>query len=790
MSGFIPQPNHSTDPKFREEIKTFMNLLLDKIKIHIKTGKNSILNGKRLVITSLWRYLYQARYRLAALNARHGTLAKILILCFLIGVSIYFIRFQQSVLEHHFSSTEKLSGLRSLLLTIGGALMGATAIAFTLIMFAMQINIERMPYGLFRKLSRDARIMGAFVVAFTPAIAVAIISLIPDESWVVTAILSAAWGTVFVLFLFLYAYKRALELINPVKQLSIMIKDVDSNMKNWLKRLKRIALLFESKMALGGDERRISTHDWTRLKFFQIYTGWTSLAEQAVLYAMSFAIRYSEQGDHEVSNAALASVVRINQCYVNVKGKTFFQDNGLIENPLTTDAFINNSLEHLRQAVKAGVSRGDERFIEQSFAAMEKLVGVYVSIDYSTQLGSKTHAHLASGYLSDAVKSIIPHEMVDVMMEGTRLMGQSAQIHLAYDQPISIIALIDNIGTLACLGSVKVEYRPITLVAMAQLSSLTLNLIRTLNHDTKFIAEGIRTAVTMVAKLFLNVPDTPLSSIHSSYLAPYYSGTNSQSLLCMLRNLTNAVLDKAANDRDAKTVINNIESWADGLYRTEKELLLLSIEKHSGFTFDIINWIQSIAEILMAISNADACDDRVKEELQKHALWLISTLSWIPHDKDTVAFVECYQLTETLFAAAMDGDSRECPDISKSMQGYLLDWGFKAGRHQIGMAILEKSIYGLATLALTTGASNPGSLKEQVENILCQPDTPDQEMKDRAAREVRRTAANLYRDGHSYSQIEIQMHEVDSAKMQALLKELADLISPNTADEPVETRIF
>lgn len=258
----------------------------------------------------------------------------------------------------------------------------------------------------------------------------------------------------------------------------------------------------------------------------------------------------------------------------------------------------------------------------------------------------------------------------------------------------------------------------------------------------------------------------------------------------MLRDLTNAVIDKAADDEDAKTVINNIESWADGLYSTEKELLLLSIEKHSGFTFDIINWIQSIAEILMVISNAVACDDRVKEELQKHALWIISTLSWIPKDKDTVAFVECYQLTETLFAAAMDGDRRECPNISKNMQGYIVDWGFKAGRHQIGMAILEKSIYGLATLALTTESSNPDRLKEQIKTILCQPDTPDQEMKDMAAREVRSTAANFYPDGHSYSQIEIQMHEVDSAKMQTLLNELADLISPNTTDEPVELHIF
>lgn len=357
-----------------------MSQLLNKIKMGIKTGVDSILNAKRRAIASSWRHLYIAQYRLAILQARHGILAVALVLCPIVGVSIYFKYSLQSALEPHFSSIDKLSDLRSLLLALGGALIGATAIAFTLIMFAMQVNVERMPYGLFRKLSRDARIMGAFVVTFTLAIAVASMSLIPDESWVATAILSSAWGTIFVLLLFLYAYKRALTLINPMKQLSIMIKDANSSMKTWLKRSERIIPLFEGEVTPEGDGSPKSTHDLTILKLFQANSSWTSSAEQAVRYAMSFATRYAEQGDHEVSGAALSSVVSINQYYVNAKGKTFFHSNGLIEHPLTSDSFINNSLEHLRQAVKAGVARGDERFIEQSFLAIEQLVEVYITI--------------------------------------------------------------------------------------------------------------------------------------------------------------------------------------------------------------------------------------------------------------------------------------------------------------------------------------------------------------------------------------------------------------------------
>jgi hypothetical protein len=774
-----------------------MRQLLDKIKLRFNREVVSILVAKirankqlKQDIVYLWELLYHARYLFTVRRVQHGNIVLILLICLLIGVSIYFTFSFQSELESYFSSKDKLTDLRSLLLTLGGALIGAAAIAFTLIMFAMQVNVERIPHGLFHKFSKDAQLMWSFIATFTLAIAVTSTSLILDESWVVFTLLISVWFTVVVILLFLYAYRRALSLINPIQQLNTMIKDADSSMKAWAKWSKRSAPLLERKVSPEGDERQEISHDMARLRLFKMYPNWTLSAERAIQYAMSFAKRYAEQGDHDVSEAALTAVVRINQYYVNAKGKTFFDHNILMDNPLATDSFINNTLEHLRQAVKAGVSSGDERFIEQTFRAMETLVEVYVSIDYCNRGGSKEHAVLAAAYLSDAVVSVIPHDMADVIMEGTRLMGKSAQILLEYGDPTSAKSSVDNIGTLACTGTLNVKYKPVLQVAIEQLSLLTFNLIRTQKIDIRFPAKYIRDSVTMIAKLFLNVPDTSLGQMHNMYLGPYYSSTTSQSLLYMLGELANAISDKDAEDEDAKKVIKNIEIWAEDLYSTEKEILLLAIEKRSSFTFDIINWIETVADILMQISNADVCDDIVNEKLQEHAHWIICTFSFIPKDKNTVAFVASYNLTETLFEAAMKGYSRGSIDISSSMQRCLLDWGFKAGKHQIGWAILEYSIYGLATLALTIDSSNPEGLKKQIKDIMSKPDTPDQKTKDSAAREVRSTAATLYRNGHFNSQIEYQMRKVDMEKMQLLLNELADLISPNTADEPVDPGIY
>ena len=62
------------------------------------------------------------------------------------------------------------------------------------------------------------------------------------------------------------------------------------------------------------------------------------------------------------------AIVAINAAYVEAKGKTFFANQLLLENPLTTDGFINDTLEHLRQMARIGISRGDEEQIEQTLA--------------------------------------------------------------------------------------------------------------------------------------------------------------------------------------------------------------------------------------------------------------------------------------------------------------------------------------------------------------------------------------------------------------------------------------
>jgi hypothetical protein len=185
-------------------------------------------------------------------------------------------------------------------------------------------------------------------------------------------------------------------------------------MQIWDRRARRAAPLLENDADTeeGEQSELRSSHDRARLVYFQANPHWTEPAKQRIAHALSFARRYAEQGDYEVSGEALSAVIAINATYVQTKGKTFFTHNPLFDNPLATDALINETLEHLRQTALIAVTRRDEQQIEQTLVALAKLIRVYVNIEYSNEYAQeKHHAQLAAGYLTRAVQDVVPHKI-------------------------------------------------------------------------------------------------------------------------------------------------------------------------------------------------------------------------------------------------------------------------------------------------------------------------------------------------------------------------------------------
>jgi hypothetical protein len=768
--------------RHKADVKNRLNASRTRMRVLARTSRKAL--RRRLAL--IWRQINFARFYLSRGMARNRGLLVFALTTLLLAASAALAIGLRASFDAFFSVGDRIALLRTLLVTLGGALIGATAIGFSVVMFAVQINFARMPHGLFRQLSSDARLLGAFATTFLLAFGVAALSLIPGAHWAAAALIASVWATLLILMLFLFAYKRALALINPLYQLGILTRVALKTMRTWVRRAIRSESLLQHEHAAEEPSAFRSTHDMARTAFFQANPHWTATPRQAVTHAIAFARRYAEQGDHDVAAAALNAVVAINAAYVAAKGKTFFAQHLMFDNPLATDGTINEALEHLRQNARIAITRGDEEQIEQTFRAFAALVRVYMSIDYSSPaLPEKQHAQLAASYLSAAVQAAVPHNIPDVLIEGVRLMGQSAQLFLSAGQPNEIVILADKIAAISAASALKEEFRPVTLTGVEQLARLTFDLIRTKDHDIRYAAGEIKRNVLLVAKMLLTVPDAPLSSAHSTFLAPYYSLTKTQVLADWLAALANELNKAEPGNRDAAAVLHNIEQWAEELYRSEKELLLVAIERRSQFTFDIIHWIAHVTKILVFVSGTPACDDHTQRELIKHARWLISVLSWIPEDRKIISFVENFQFTETVFEVALDAHARKCGEVYEAARDILTTWAMRGDRHKTGWAILERSIYGLATLALWGEAADEGPrLRAALAASLGEKDAPNQELRDHAARNIRRRAQTLHRPDHWSSRIENAMARVDHAKLQALLQSLADVLSPSTADEP------
>lgn len=103
------------------------------------------------------------------------------------------------------------------------------------------------------------------------------------------------------------------------------------------------------------------------------------------------------------------------------------------------------------------------------------------------------------------------------------------------------------------------------------------------------------------------------------------------------------------------------------------------------------------------------------------------------------------------------------------------------GRYQTGWGVLERGLCGLAAFAVNGGDEDISLLRTAVVSRLTGTSAPEQEIRDRTAREILERVANLYRQGHWWSQIEMAIAKSDHAKLGPLLKEIASLLSPGMA---------
>ncbi|WP_321337403.1 hypothetical protein [Breoghania sp.] len=703
---------------------------------------------------------------------KHSTKLLLALTAALIVGSIFLTPTIQSYLEPRFlTAPEMLSALRSLLVGVGASLIGATAIIFSVVMLAVQLNFARIPFGLFRRLSSDVPLLASFAATFVLGVAIGICALLPDLTWVAPAVILSGWSTLAALALFYMAYKRALDLISPAKQLQIVFRKADRSMRRWERRANRFAPLLEERPAPGVDR------DIARASYFRLHPHWEADVREASSHVIAFARRYAEQGEYDVSARALNGLIGLNGRYISARGDTFFGSSPFFTNPLSSEAFISDTLEKLRRLGLSAQGRSDEEQYIQVMTTLTSLCATYAHIDYGKKLRAELHhSQLAAAYLTGIVEGAHQTFGPDVMMEGVRLLGQCARVLVQARCALGSITIAKSVSKLSLLGLTKPGHEPVTSTAVQQLATLAFEMLKSEEDDIKHPCEEVRSSIRMIAHAVLLTDDRPFASQHSAHLKPYYALTDYGTFADNLTKLINAVVERPAGDNDAERIISHLSDWSDGTYRGEKKLLLDAVNKHSFLALDLINWICHVTEVLVVASTAPASSDHDRDELIRNATWLISVLDWLPDDKESVTFVENFQVVDQLFKLTLKMHVWDQQEIAEATRDILLRWSFKAGKHQTGWGSLERATTALCVLAAwKDGSGWVNWLKREFADRLTGT-VFEEKIRKRTAQELRKNAKYPSHHRHVHDVVGYHMGRVDLGRFAEGMNAVADLL--------------
>jgi hypothetical protein len=111
-------------------------------------------------------------------------------------------------------------------------------------------------------------------------------------------------------------------------------------------------------------------------------------------------------------------------------------------------------------------------------------------------------------------------------MEGAQVLRGVAVELLARDEPLSIENTTALLSDMAAVGALKADHQAVA----QQLADLTRLLLQMRKHEGSYVARHIRDRMTLLAKAFMQLPDSPLQNNAGQSLAPYFSTASERAL--------------------------------------------------------------------------------------------------------------------------------------------------------------------------------------------------------------------------------------------------------------------
>lgn len=646
-----------------------------------------------------WLRFENAKLVAGALIRRHAFRTSLIILPVAIGVSLYTAGHFEAAISAYLDK-ERLARLSTLIVTVGSGLVGATTVAFSVVVFSVQVNVERTPDGLFQSLSRDKRLILVFVLAVLLSVACAALSVFVDYGFIGRASVAATWATLFVPCLIVYAYLRALKLINPHHQLGILFDYTDRYLKAWSKRADRLTPWVKQSLNPAPVRDPNNQFDYARALFLQNHPQWIALPGRSISQAMNYSRTYAVTGDSQVVGIALYTITHVNKSYIAAKGRTFYSHNPLVNDNRSSDGIVTHTLESYRQNIRNAVKRGDETEITQLLAGLGALIVAYSGIRYPRPIDTSWHATLATGYLNQEVAEMLPHVSTDVMMQGATTIANLSGLFLKAPDFSVQQSLANGILGIAKHGLSHPKHGAASSRAMAEIAKLALQLLRAPQGDVARASANVTQAVFDFAELVFQTPDTDLITSHALHLAGYFGGgvaVDMETFDAQLGAIVNVALEAAPDHAGARRLVENISSWSEELPQRVRRLLSAATQSHSRFASSIVWWIINVSSALYVASTVPAADEDDRDTLKDRASWMLSSLNFIPSDQQTIENMGAVDIAEQLLRMTRQlknwGLRIEAIELGKITD----DWLIRTIPHTSAPELAE-GLFGLAAL--------------------------------------------------------------------------------------------
>lgn len=713
----------------------------------------------------VWQKYYALKSQLVEFQAikHYSLMLNIFIISLCFSAALFVLYSFESVFKSFFFQREVFIQFKSILLGIGSSLIGAASIAFTFLIFSLQNNLDKLPYGLLRKSGVDTKLIIYYLTTLLLAISICLLSLYPDYRSIMTMLSLSFISITSILIMFILAYKRTLLIVNPAFHIDSIILRVSKNNKMWGKA-------FERSKALIEDTEENIEFDNKKLTYLALFPNWSKPTLDAIKHCILLAKTYRTKGDVEVSQRALSSIVHINIDYIKMKGKTFFTLEPFIDNPLSSDPIISYTLEEIRQNINVGITENDEQFVIQNVRLLHDLARVYYKIDYSSERATKWHAHLTTGYLTSAIEEqCIPNNLVEVTLESIRLLGNLAQIELSSGDLDSINTLSKKISLYASIGAVNNKYQCVSQVGIEQLSKLMFQVIISKNQNIQLVSQELSRNITQVAKLYIQLPEIQFSNFKSQCLGEYFSATSQTSFLQSLTRLVNHICSQDDEpNQEITDLIFNVTLWASESYSDMKDIFIESVKNKSSVSCDVINWLEYVIKYLLAISQSPHARDYDKDELLKLANWYTQIFSWIPNENEPVQSAESYGLTDSVFSVVQEAYNHGLWELVFELKPLLLSWGKKACAKGRGWRTLEQTVVGYIIIDMLQEIK-PEITATSILKLFNGVDALDDVKKESLNKYLKEKLEDHHGRNHPRSRIEYSMSKVDQTNIKERL---------------------